>query len=454
MKKYILLLFVLFIFSCDKKTTSSQEELTFDEKLFALEGVVVTEIAPQNGFPRQFEIYISQPLDHENPNGTQFEQRIFLSHRDEEAPVVFMPSGYTNRPTTNAEISDILNANQIYVAHRYMFGAEPSNMEWEYLTVEQAAADFHAIVEMFKKIYKGKWVSYGASKNGDTVLFHKKFFPDDVNVALTKVAPISFSQEDSRYDEFLVNVGTQEKRDKIKRVQIELLENRNGIIPQIQEYINNSSLTYTLTAGAILEYETLEYPFAYWQYYVEDNSTIPDTGLTANEYYNFVEDGGYLPFYSDQYLDFYEPFYYQMYTELGYYRLIDDHLAHLLVDLPDPSYSDLAPEGVIMNYSPALMIDINNWLENEGDNIIYIYGEIDPWTAGAVTPGASTNAIKIIQPNANHSISLYDLDQRDLVFNTLEDWLEITINLNRVDANRPNFLEDELLPFSIESLPL
>ena len=25
---------------------------------------------------------------------------------------------------------------------------------------------------------------------------------------------------------------------------------------------------------------------------------------------------------------------------------------------------------------------------NEGDNIIYIYGELDPWTAGAVNPGS------------------------------------------------------------------
>jgi len=421
-----LIVFLLFI-SCKKKTTGPETDLTFDEKLFGIPELTVTEIPPQNGYPRQFEIYISQPLDHNNPGGITFNQQLFLSHKDETAPVVLMPSGYATRATTVAEISELLDANQIYVGHRFIGNSSPTIREWDYLTVEQAAADFHHVVELFKTIYSGKWLSYGASKNGITALYHRRFYPDDVDATLTQVAPISFAPEDPRYDTFLENVGDQAIRDKIKRFQIDLLEHREEILPLMKDYMDNSSLTFSIPEGAVLEFETLEYGFSFWQYGVNDISTVPDTGLTALQLFNIIEGCNYLPYYSDVYIDYMEPYYYQIYTELGYYRLVDEHVSHLLVDLPDPSYSYFAPSGVPLNFNPAIMQDLDNWLQTEGNNIIYIYGEIDPWTAGAIESTGSTNAVKIIQPGANHSILIENLDQKELIYNTLENWLDIPI---------------------------
>ena len=428
---------ILLFLSCGKKPTEPTKKLTFDEKLYALPDLEITEITPQNGFPRQFEIYISQPLDHFNQSGTKFNQQIFLSHRDESAPVVFMPSGYSARATTTAEISEMLDANQIYAAHRFMTGARPIVMEWNYLTVEQAAADFHHIVDLFKTIYKGKWVSYGASKNGSTALFHKRFYPGDVDATLTKVAPISFDIKDPRYDIFLENVGDEAIRNKIKQFQIELLENRNGILPFLKNYTDNSNLTYSIPLGVILEFEALEYNFAFWQYGANDISLVPDAGLTAQQLFQVIENSGYLPYYSDEYIDYLEPFYYQMYTELGYYRLVNDHVSHLLVDLPNPSYSYFAPPGVQLIFNPITMQDVNTWLQTEGNNIVYVYGEIDPWTAGAVELTGQTNAIKIIQPGANHSILLENLDQKEIVFSALEEWLDMSIQGNIVLSKDP-----------------
>ncbi|MBN1273176.1 MAG: hypothetical protein JXB26_12995 [Candidatus Aminicenantes bacterium] len=70
----------------------------------------------------------------------------------------------------------MLGANQIYVGHRFMGKSRPAIMDWQYLTAEQAAADFHRVVDLFKKIYSGKWLSFGSSKNGSTALFHKRFY--------------------------------------------------------------------------------------------------------------------------------------------------------------------------------------------------------------------------------------------------------------------------------------
>ena len=246
--KYILVLTIVtcVFLSCKKNSTQQEETDNRDilEKLESLENLTVTEITPQNGYDRQFEIYITQPLDHNNPEGTQFNQIIYVSHIDEEAPVVFMPSGYAARAETAEELSGLLNANQIYVAHRYMTDARPDVMDWDYLTVEQAAADFHNVVETLKPIYTEKWISYGASKNGVATLCHKRFYPDDVDASLVKVAPINFAVEDPRYDIFLENVGDQEIRDKIKRFQIDLLESRSEILPILRNAMDNSNYTF------------------------------------------------------------------------------------------------------------------------------------------------------------------------------------------------------------------
>ena len=202
---------------------------------------------------------------------------------------------------------------------------------------------------------------------------------------------------------------------------------------------------YSIPEGVILEFETLEYSFSFWQYGIYDIETVPDSGLTAQELYSLLEGSGYLPYYSDPYIDYMEPYYYQMYTELGYYRLVDDHLSHLLIDLEGPSYSYFAPQNVLLSFNPATMLDVNNWLQNEGNNIIYIYGEIDPWTAGAVELTGQTNALQIIQVGANHSILLDDLDQKELVYSTLENWLGLTLRRGSAQLSKKPQHREHLL---------
>lgn len=51
-----------------------------------------------------------------------------------------------------AELSKILNCNQIMVEHRYFGESVPAPFDWKYLTIKQAADDHHRIIEMFKII--------------------------------------------------------------------------------------------------------------------------------------------------------------------------------------------------------------------------------------------------------------------------------------------------------------
>lgn len=79
-------------------------------------------------------------------------------------------------------------------------------------------------------------------------------------------------------------------------------------------------------------------------------------------------------------------------------------------------------------FRPEVMQDVIPWLQTQGQRIIYIYGGIDPWTAAAVEPATSLDVLKVVQPGANHSLKIRDLDQKDLVIQTLERWLNITID--------------------------
>jgi hypothetical protein len=74
------------------------------------------------------------------------------------------------------------------------------------------------------------------------------------------------------------------------------------------------------------------------------------------------------------------------------------------------------------------MQDVIPWLQTQGERIIYIYGGIDPWTAAAVQPAGGLDVVKVVQPGANHSVKIGDLDQKELVIQTLERWLNIQID--------------------------
>ncbi|GAB4377175.1 MAG: S28 family serine protease [Calditrichia bacterium] len=421
-------LFLTALLSCSKTSTRPDPLDNRDilEKLQALDGLEVKEILPQNGFERQFEVYITQPLDHNNPAGAQFKQRIFISHRDETRPVIFMPSGYSSSPVKVCELSGRFQANQIYVAHRFMAGAEPTPRDWTFLTIQQASVDFHRVVEALKPVYTGSWMSYGISKNGQAALFHRRYFPKDVLATVVLGAPLSLGTEDSRYDQFLQSVGTIADRNRIKRFQRNALLKRDEIIPQIQTYLGNSQFHFSrMTAAEILEFEVLEFPFSFWQTTDGNCSQIPDSSADAAELFDYLKNFGYFDYYSDELLEYFQPVYYQAYTELGWYRLIDDHLQDLLQAVPNPSYRRMAPPGVALNFNTQLIPDIINWLQSEGNNIIYIYGEKDPWTAGAIESVGSTNALKIVQPGANHALKIALLDQSAVVYATLEQWLGI-----------------------------
>ena len=155
---------------------------------------------------------------------------------DASKPVVIVTEGYAAGRNYTAELTSILGSNQIIVEHRYFGKSKPDSMDWKYLTVKQAAADHHRVISLFKEIYKEMWISTGISKGGQTALFHRRFYTDDVNATVAYVAPIPLADEDPRLNEFLETLGDESCREQMKRYQKRLLENRKELIHKYQEW--------------------------------------------------------------------------------------------------------------------------------------------------------------------------------------------------------------------------
>lgn len=430
MKKTSLPLILIFLFFSGCSNNPSESEPTdILAKLQALPFIEVTEIAPHYGYNRAFQIDVQQPVDHNHPFGQQFIQRMYLSHADESMPMVFGPSGYGSSPQSVQEMAGILRTNHIAVVHRFFIDAKPDPLDWQYLNIRQAAADHHRIVLLFKEIYKNKWISSGVSKGGETVLFHKRFYPEDVDATIAYVAPIVFGTDDRRFVDFLQSVGSEECRNAIHQFQRMMLTKRDSLLTRFVQWFADHGFSFTRDASEIFESKVRSYDWNFWQRKVFACEDIPDENATYDEMLEHLATVVSLSNTSDERLEYFKPYYYQAFTEIGYPARNYDHIMDLLIHDLGSSPKDLfETEGVEVVYRPEVIQDVYQWLQTQGNNIIYIYGSVDPWTGGAVELTDQTNALKIIQPNGDHSTKIAILDEQQLVISTLEQWLGIEID--------------------------
>jgi hypothetical protein len=418
---------LLLVLSCDNPT----EPVDILTQLRALPGVTVTEIEPHYDYPRAFRLDITQPVDHDAPNGPQFTQRAYLFHVDDDMPMVFAPSGYGTSPRSGQEIAGVLGTNALNVTHRYFVDAEPDPMDWQYLTVEQSAADHHHIVELFKEVYPGPWVSAGASKGGETVLFHRRFYPDDVDATIAYVAPLVFGTADPRFLGFLESIGGDECRNRIHRFQRTMLAQRDSLLGRFADWFVERDLAMSGDVEAVFESSVRSYDWTFWQYHAYDCSSIPELGVaTYDEMLEHMAEVVRLDRASDDSDYYFRPYVYQAFTQIGYPARTYDHLEDLLVYEPGHvGRATFDPLGVELVYDPSVVVDVYRWLQTTGEEIVYIYGDIDPWTGGAVEePSAMLDVEWILQEGADHRVRIADLDERQAVYSALERWLGVEVS--------------------------
>ncbi|MFH0992464.1 MAG: hypothetical protein V1799_20890 [bacterium] len=271
--------------------------------------------------------------------------------------------------------------------------------------------------------------SKGVSKGGHTTLLYRYYFPNDVDVSVPYVAPVNLAQEDPRIFTWLRSVGDPEWREKIKKYQFALLQRKTEILPLLDKLAQQKGYQFAIGKALVYEYAVLEYPFTFWQYGGAKYSDIPSPQAPADSLLMHLEKVVGFSMYSDQSVTFYHPFFYQAYTEIGYYGYDITEFRGLLTAVKDPTNIILAPK-VHYVYNPSTMQNVYSWLRDYGNNIIYIYGGNDTWSATAMELSGKTNAIKIVKPGGFHGTTIGSLppEQKELVLTTLEHWLNLKID--------------------------
>jgi len=298
--------------------TSCAQKQDIETLLKNIPEASVKAIADDDSTRETYEIIIRQRLDHFGTDTITFPQKIYLSHIDISKPVVVVTAGYSVDENQIYEPTKILGANQIIIEHRYFGESKAKNLNWKYLTIKQAAEDDHQIVQLFKKIYSGKWLSTGISKGGQTTLFYKYFYPNDVDASIAYVAPINFSKEEPRIFEFLKHVGSDTCRQKIFKFQKLLLENKAKLLPKFEQFSKNNGLFYKMGYEAAYEYCVLEFSFAFWQWGDLNCDSIPLNPKDLDKVFSAFKQVGF-SFFSEEEIESIRPFFVQALTEIGFY---------------------------------------------------------------------------------------------------------------------------------------
>ena len=429
MKSYIIGFIYCFLFSA----LSSAQSSKLDTLLFELPDVSFEKIEAPDGYKAAYVLKVKQPLDHFDHSKGYFHQKVYLSHLNFSAPAVIITQGYSRNKNSVFELSQLLQANQIDVEHRYFGESLPKEMDYSYLNLKQVTADLHHIKNLLGSIYQGKWVSTGVSKGGSTTIFYRYFYPDDVDVSVPYVAPINNAFEDQRIYKFFDTIGTSKCRRKIKNFQKQVLKHRKQILPLLKFYNLGKNAKYTyLEEEEAFELAVLEYPFSFWQWGTSCED-IPPATTTIEEKTKHLIKVSDVTFFSDEIMEKYGSHYFQSAEEMGYYGYETDELKDLLKALPKGKnpHAAFTPNKMEVEFKGQdLLKDVNKWLKTMGDKFIYIYGGNDTWSATGVPESNLVDSKWFVMKGIHHGnarIKNFTETHKQRLIKTLNDWLELDL---------------------------
>ncbi len=386
----------------------------------------IVSLAPLEGYQKAWEVSLPQPLDHKNPDGSTFPQRIYIQHKGLKKPNVLVTEGYQINNRLH-EPSRMLDANQITVEYRFCGASAPQNKDWSLLNHEQALEDFHRIRQDLGKIYKKTWVCTGVSKGGTTAALYKLTYPKSVKTALAYVAPFPLAQEDPRTVlHYRQQAGTEACRQSVFEFQRHMLQQRENLIPLVEELARSEGVEFPLGIPATIEYAALEYPFSFWQWGARCEE-IPGPNSGAKEIFDHIEEIVDFNFYDQKSYEQYQPAFYQFMSEFGYYGFDTTGLSDLLVYEKSPSNLKFCPRDVPVRYQAGYMQRMQDLATRKGKKILYVYGALDTWTSCGIVPAPGLKALRLVHPRGGHRTKIRDFpeEERALAIRTLRKWTGI-----------------------------
>ena len=473
MRKYIL---VLVLFSL---CTAAEAAESFRDELMRLEGVVSVDVITQSPdksgnvpFREKYIAWFEQPIDWNNPDGGKFLQRVEIGFQGRDNVNVAYVGGYYLNDSyfpkdDRVELARMYNANFISFEYRYYGESMPAGLSddvpamWEHLTNENAANDFHNVMEQLRGILSGTWAFTGISKGGQTANIFAYFYPNDADVYVPYVAPLCYGPEDNRLPEAVFTTIGNERYGEAKAKQyrdiamkyiVEMIRERKYIQSRYFKLISDDvpygSEDVYISADDMPSYdiryeaELVDIPVSMWQYdknfasfdavlnmpksasrdkelylramlrLLRENDSVSDTGGGGKTKANRVgKDYAYLV---------------QVHKENGAYGIMlkyfreaaeSEGLTLKFKEEDEPGYyarADIKPHLLAtLSYDRTLNDNIRRWSHTTDSKVVMIYGNSDPWYTVRIEDVTDNPNVRVFTANYGHGAEIGMLKSAD-----------------------------------------
>lgn len=387
-------------------------------------------------YTEKYTVMFEQPVDWSDPKAGKFQHRVILMHRGFDRPTVMITEGYGASYALPAgfenEIAKHLNANLIFVEHRYFLESTPQPRNWKYLTVKNSMDDLHDIRTLLGEIYPRKWLATGISKGGSTTMYYRAFYPNDIDVSVPYVGPMNTGVQDGRHEIFLQNVGTPLQRKAVRDFQIECLKRKTRLLPLFDKFCDEKGYLFKAENKIIFDYVVLEYAFSLWQW-GNPVHKIPSLTASDSEIFDYLMAQCDPQYFAAPEQNSTLSFFVQAAKELGYYGYdILPFTEWLDVKSTKNYLSELfmPKELEDVKYDGTANIKTLNFLKENDVPMIFIYGENDPWSATGICQwldfSTKKNMHLFVDPIGSHLSRIQTLPPtlRSEAWELIDNWMK------------------------------
>ncbi|OUR98374.1 aminopeptidase [Flavobacteriales bacterium 33_180_T64] len=429
------LLLVLSLVSCkatqNVATPKAPKEISNFEKLAAIENVVSIEKRKQTShFNENYEIWFEQPIDHNDASKGAFNQRVFLGFESPSLPVIVELRGYGIGTERAGELAAHYSANQLTIEHRYFNNSRPNTIDWNTLTIENAAKDQTAIINSIRNVLypEAKFITTGISKGCQTTMAHRRFFPNNVDASVCYVGPLNYKREDPRVYQFLKTVANQKDRDKVIAFQELCFKNRAALLQIMKDEALNKNMSWEFGVEKAIDYTILEYSFAFWQWGISLEN-IPNQEVSLETIYTHLIDVVGYGFFEEKAVNNLQPYFWAALTQQGIYGYETAPFKNYLNTEVIYKFDWAFPEGISKSFELKPMQEIKSFLDNSAEKMLFIYGEYDAWSATAVelsNTAQKRELYKFVKPKGDHKtrIKSFTTTNQKSIYDIIDKWIQ------------------------------
>lgn len=361
---------------------------------------------------RFFVVRMSQLIDHAHPEAGRFETRITVTHRATSAPTTVSTyrSAYTKPGWYEPTL--VIGGNQIVVETRFSGTSrpkvEPADLPTA-LTMPQIAGDTHTVIATFKRLYTGRWISFG----GTASAFSTAYRPGDVvGSVLYEIADLTPGRPRA-VGPFYERVGTATCRARIRAVQRYVLEHRTAFLRRVDQTADRLDLTYDTPGGSevAMEWVVTDLPSYIWQGSGAECASIP-ANLTLDRVWNWSKQRLPLWAYHDEYLASIVPIAYLQANQVGELAPYEKPFAALLEHPGTNLLKNWIPAEYAQQVSPAPSQRLRTWADRQARRTLFLRGAMDPFTVGGAdcgTNGAPRQCVLQVVQGRGDGVALLDV---------------------------------------------